>query len=45
MDATEEDLNIGIDIENSFQFEASAKGVKEMYDIVSEAVWEKRNGY
>jgi hypothetical protein len=45
MDATQEALNIGIDIENSFQFEASAKGVKKLYDIVSEAVREKRNGY
>ncbi|MFC7784059.1 MULTISPECIES: vWA domain-containing protein [unclassified Rossellomorea] len=45
IDATEEALNIGIDIENSYQFEASAKGVEKMYDIVSEAVFEKRSGY
>lgn len=42
IDATEEALNIGIDIENSYQFEASAKGVEKMYDIVSEAVFQKR---
>ncbi|WP_044337109.1 vWA domain-containing protein [Rossellomorea aquimaris] len=45
IDATEEGMNIGIDIENSYQFEASAKGVEKMYDIVSDAVREKRSGY
>ncbi|MGM0750739.1 MAG: vWA domain-containing protein [Bacillota bacterium] len=45
IDAKEEGMNIGIDIENSYQFEASAKGVEKMYDIVSDAVREKRSGY
>ncbi|WP_374056894.1 VWA domain-containing protein [Rossellomorea sp. FM04394] len=45
IDAKEEGMNIGIDIENSYQFEASAKGVEKMYDIVSDAVRGKRSGY
>jgi hypothetical protein len=42
IDAAEEALNIGIDIESSYQFEASSKGVEKMYDIVSEIVFQKR---
>ncbi|MGE6752797.1 vWA domain-containing protein [Rossellomorea sp. NPDC071047] len=45
INAAEEALKIGIDLESSYQFEASAKGVEKMYDIVSEAVFEKRSGY
>ncbi|PFA67094.1 hypothetical protein CN378_12010 [Bacillus sp. AFS015802] len=43
INAAEEALNIGIDIGNAFQFETSSKGVEKMYDVVSEAVFDKRN--
>ncbi|UXH45104.1 VWA domain-containing protein [Rossellomorea vietnamensis] len=43
INASQEALNIGIDIGNAYQFEASSKGVEEMYDVVSEAVFEKRH--
>ncbi|KPL60217.1 hypothetical protein AM506_08770 [Rossellomorea vietnamensis] len=42
INAADEAMNIGIDIGNAYQFEASSKGVEEMYDVVSEAVLEKR---
>ncbi|MEI2663129.1 vWA domain-containing protein [Rossellomorea sp. LJF3] len=43
INAAEEAMNIGIDIGSAYQFEASSKGVEAMYDVVSEAVCEKRN--
>ncbi|CAN7398944.1 vWA domain-containing protein [Rossellomorea sp. LjRoot5] len=43
INASQEAWNIGIDIGNAYQFEASSKGVEEMYDVVSEAVFEKRH--
>lgn len=43
INAAEEALNIGIDKGSAYQFEASSKGVEAMYDMVSEAVCEKRN--
>lgn len=43
IDAVEEAMNIGIDKGSAYQFEASSKGVEAMYDVVSEAVCERRN--
>ncbi|MCR8847465.1 VWA domain-containing protein [Rossellomorea sp. SC111] len=43
INAAEEAMNIGIDIGNAYQFKASSKGVEAMYDVVSEAVLDKRN--
>ena len=43
INAAEEAMNIGIDKGSAYQFEASSKGVEAMYDVVSEAVCEKRN--
>ncbi|WP_034759504.1 vWA domain-containing protein [Rossellomorea vietnamensis] len=43
IDAAEEAMNIGIDKGSAYQFEASSKGVEAMYDVVSEAVCERRN--
>jgi uncharacterized protein YegL len=45
INAAEEAMNIGIDIGNSYQFEASSKGVEDMYDVVSEAMIDKRKRY
>lgn len=43
INAAEEAINIGIDKGSAYQFEASSKGVEAMYDVVSEAVCERRN--
>lgn len=42
IDAAIEAENIGIDISNAYNFEASEIGVETMYDMVCEAVFEKR---
>ncbi|WRP04558.1 vWA domain-containing protein [Rossellomorea aquimaris] len=43
INVAEEALKIGIDIGNAYQFEASSEGVEKMYDVVSEAVFDKRS--
>ncbi|MDZ5471405.1 vWA domain-containing protein [Bacillus sp. 31A1R] len=43
IDAAKEANQIGIEVENAYHFEASNKGVEEMYNVISEAVMEKRN--
>jgi uncharacterized protein YegL len=43
IDAGEEAESLGIDIENAYSFEASEKGVEKMYNMVCDAVSEKRN--
>jgi len=42
IDAAKEADSLGIDIENSYNFEASHKGVENMYDMISESITEKR---
>lgn len=42
MDAEQEADSLGIEMENVYSFEASSKGVEVMYNMVSEAVSEKR---
>lgn len=42
IDAEREADNLGIDAENAFNFEASSRGVECMYNMVSEAVVERR---
>ncbi|WP_096155532.1 vWA domain-containing protein [Bacillus sp. FJAT-45066] len=42
IDVSKEADSLGIDAENAFNFEASEKGVEAMYNIVCEAVMEKR---
>lgn len=42
MDAIQEADNIGITMDNAYTFEASSDGVEKMYNIISEAVTEKR---
>jgi uncharacterized protein YegL len=42
IDATKEANSIGIDSENAYSFEASEAGVEKMYEMVCEAVSEKR---
>lgn len=42
IDAREEADSLGIDVENAFNFEASEKGVEVMYNMLCEAVSEKR---
>jgi hypothetical protein len=42
IDAAEEADSLGINVENAFSFEASEKGVEMMYNVVSEAVLERR---
>ncbi|GGB67264.1 vWA domain-containing protein [Fictibacillus barbaricus] len=42
IDAAQEADSIGISVENAFEFEASEAGVVKMYDIMCEAVTEKR---
>lgn len=42
IDAAEEADSLGIDVANAFSFEASEKGVEIMYNMVSEAVAERR---
>jgi uncharacterized protein YegL len=43
IDAAKEAESIGITMDNAYNFEASEKGVEVMYNIVSEAVMEKRS--
>lgn len=43
IDAVKEADSLGISIDNAFQFEASEKGVEKMYDVVCEAVIDRRN--
>ena len=42
IDVAKEADSLGINIENSFKFEASEKGIENMYEIVSESIMEKR---
>jgi hypothetical protein len=42
IDAGKEADSIGIKLENAYSFEASEKGVEQMYNMVSEAVSERR---
>ncbi|MGM0877831.1 MAG: vWA domain-containing protein [Bacillota bacterium] len=42
IDAGKEADNIGIDIKNAYSFEASKTGVEHMYNMVCDAVFEKR---
>jgi uncharacterized protein YegL len=42
IDAAKEADSLGIDIENSYNFEASHKGVENMYEMISESITEKR---
>jgi uncharacterized protein YegL len=42
IDAVKEADNLGIDLNNAYNFEASEKGVEMMYNTVCEAVLEKR---
>jgi hypothetical protein len=44
IDASEEADSLGIDAANAYSFEASEKGVEVMYNMVSEAVSERRKG-
>ncbi|MCA1058828.1 VWA domain-containing protein [Rossellomorea aquimaris] len=43
INAVGEAMNIGIDSGNAYQYEASPKGVDEMFDVMSEAVFDMRN--
>ncbi|RSD26818.1 vWA domain-containing protein [Mesobacillus subterraneus] len=42
IDVAREADSLGINLENSFSFEASEKGIESMYDMVSESITEKR---
>jgi uncharacterized protein YegL len=42
IDVAKEADSLGIDIENSYNFEATHKGVENMYEMVSESITEKR---
>lgn len=42
IDAAKEADSIGINVEHAYNFEASEEGVKSMYNVISEAVAEKR---
>ncbi|MBT2643884.1 VWA domain-containing protein [Bacillus sp. ISL-41] len=42
IDVAKEADSLGIHIENSFNFEASEKGIENMYEMVSESIMEKR---
>ncbi|MCM3574613.1 MULTISPECIES: vWA domain-containing protein [Mesobacillus] len=42
IDAAKEADSLGIHIENSFNFEATVKGIENMYEMVSESIMEKR---
>jgi len=42
IDAAKEAESIGITRENAFHFEASEEGVESMYNVICEAVSEKR---
>ncbi|HAQ07782.1 MAG TPA: hypothetical protein DCR24_09760, partial [Bacillus bacterium] len=41
IDAAREADSLGIDVENAFTFEASRKGVENMYEMISETISEK----
>jgi uncharacterized protein YegL len=43
IDAVKEADTLGISVNNAYKFEASETGVKKMYDMICEAVSEKRN--
>ncbi|MBT2639678.1 vWA domain-containing protein [Bacillus sp. ISL-39] len=42
IDVAKEAGSLGIHIKNSFNFEASEKGIENMYEMVSESIMEKR---
>ncbi|MBT2692671.1 vWA domain-containing protein [Bacillus sp. ISL-55] len=42
IDVVREAGSLGINVENSFKFEASEKGIENMYEMVSESIMEKR---
>ncbi|ESU32130.1 hypothetical protein G3A_13415 [Bacillus sp. 17376] len=42
IDVAKEADSLGINVENSFKFEASVKGIENMYEMVSESILEKR---
>ncbi|WP_079505199.1 vWA domain-containing protein [Mesobacillus jeotgali] len=42
IDVANEAESLGINLENSFKFEASEKGIESMYEMVSESINEKR---
>lgn len=42
IDAAKEADSLGINVENSYNFEASHKGVENMYEMISESITEKR---
>jgi len=42
IDVAKEADSLGIHIENSFNFEASEKGIENMYEMVSDSIMEKR---
>jgi uncharacterized protein YegL len=42
IDVANEAENLGINLDNSFNFEASEKGIEMMYEMVSESIIEKR---
>ncbi|MBM6616586.1 vWA domain-containing protein [Bacillus suaedaesalsae] len=42
LDAAKEANHLGINSEHAYHFEASSKGVEEMYNVVCDAVMEKR---
>jgi uncharacterized protein YegL len=42
IDVAKEADSLGINVENSFKFEASEKGIENMYEMVSESIMEKR---
>ena len=42
IDVAKEADSLGINVENSFKFEASEKGIESMYETVSESIMEKR---
>lgn len=42
IDVAKEADSLGINVENSFKFEASVKGIENMYEMVSESIMEKR---
>jgi uncharacterized protein YegL len=42
IDVAKEADSLGIDIENSYNFEATHKGIENMYEMVSESITEKR---
>lgn len=44
IDAAKEADSIGIDVNNAYSFEASSHGVEKMYNVVCEAVSERRQG-